>query len=126
MVVRESPFAALQLVGLLLPVVVLVLRSYLDTFDDNKRHEIIEPESEQQIKHGLQAALLSLGSFMLSALIVLGGLFVENTTFPEWITPLRWVTPLWAVTVAIAFLGQSALVYFWFRRVKEKGGAEVL
>jgi hypothetical protein len=119
MVVLDSPFAALQLTGLMLPVVVLTLRAYLDQFETSSNYKGIMQDF-REIRYDTLSTFLSLVCFVISALVVLGGLFFRRTPYETY------VLPTWAFFVAIAYSAEAILSGLWLRRIWEMGKMDLI
>lgn len=119
MVVIDSPFAALQLVGLMFPVVVLTLRAYIDMFDEEKVQSTKFSPSVK-IKRASLTAIASLSFFILSAVITLGGIFATGTQFESYILPA------WAGVTFMAFIAYLTLVYFWHQNITDMAMVELV
>jgi len=84
MVVLDSPFAALQLVGLMLPVVVLTLKAHAQPLRkkiQDARYRATPfgmNETERKIRRASVVAIVSLLAFIVSALVVIAGQFVGH------------------------------------------------
>jgi uncharacterized membrane protein YobD (UPF0266 family) len=119
MAVTNSPFAALQLVGLMFPVVVLTLRAYIDMFDQRNKQSM-QMNQEVRMKKASQAAIASLLFFILSAIITLGGIFTDGTQIEPYILPA------WAITTLVAFGAYLTLVYFWYQKITDMAMVELI
>ena len=101
----------LQLIGLLLPIIVLILRAFLNTFEDRDTNAIDHLVDKRNQRYGSIAAILSILTLILSGLIVLTSLL-----FPmlDWdILLLR----IWALCLFISFISAGVLVLMWLSRV---------
>jgi len=129
MVVLDSPFAALQLVGLMLPVVVLTFRAYTDHLKRQiaksqegwKDWGSIKTVSEgRKMKLGSLITAVSILSFVVSALLVLGSQYIANIVGGG-ITAL-----LWAVAVASGFLSYAVVIVLWLYDLVPSGEVDVI
>jgi len=124
MVVLDSPFAALQLVGLMLPVVVLTLKAYVDPLrkkmSAGREKKVGKSSNEHKIERASKVAIVSLLAFIISALVVLAGQFVGDAV------DATIVSLLWAVAVGTGFLGYAGVVAQWLYELMRPEKVEVV
>lgn len=112
MVVLDSPFAALQLVGLMIPVVVLTLKAYVDPIREQmstgyeSTSSLSNPQKDK-IERSSKIAILSLLAFVGSAFIVLVGQFTVHLV-DELV-----ILAIWTVAIGAGFLTYGFMVGVW-------------
>jgi len=123
MAIIESPFAALQLVGLMLPVVVLTLKAHVTPLRDQERHQGVnllgQSPNQHKVRRASAVAIMSLLSFIGSAFVVLVGQFVAT------VDPMI-VLVLWAATVGLGFLAYTCVVGLWLYELLRPQYVELL
>jgi len=111
---------ALQLIGLLLPVVVLVLRVYLNTFDDDSFKSMSNLENARMAKRGALAAIASFLTLLLAGIIILGGIVTPTMPFDQLIFRIG------MAFLMIGFIAMGVVVGMWLKQVLSMGKVEII
>lgn len=107
----EIKVQVLQLIGLLLPVVVLVLRAYLSTYDDLSFNSVSSLSDQRMVKAGSLAAIVSILALMTSGIMILGSVFTRNNSLDILIFRMS------IVCLIISFAGIGIVVLLWLKQV---------
>lgn len=111
---------ALQLIGLLLPVVVLVLRTYLNTYDDDSFKSASGLSDAQMAKKGALAAIASFLLLLLSGIIILGSIIAPTTPFDQLIFRVA------IGCLMMGFIAMGVVVGLWLKQVLSMGKVEII